>query len=119
MIQEPNNEQKLTYIYNTLKDQESRRIRAIWYKFSKWTIYIGIIYLVVTNASLIIGEMTKIIQPIVMNQMKVLLDKNKDNLMEGLKDLIPVQEPITITIPESTPTPKTTPASTPKKPVTK
>lgn len=54
-----------------------------------------------------------------MNQMKVLLDKNKDNLMEGLKDLIPVQEPITITIPESTPTPKTTPASTPKKPVTK
>lgn len=70
-----------------------------------------------TNASLIIGEMTKIIQPIVMNQMKVLLEKNKDSLMEGLKDLIPIPE--TIAIPEPTPTQKAMPTSTSKKPVTK
>ncbi len=88
-LQEPNNEQKLSFIYNTLKDQEIRRVRAIWYKFSKWTIYLGLIYLAVTNSALIIGKLTEVIQPIVMDQMKTLLEKNKDALMESVKGLLP------------------------------
>lgn len=70
-----------------------------------------------TNASFIIGEMTRIIQPIVMNQMKILLEKNKDTFLEGIKNMIPAES---IAIPDSTQTTKnsTTPTQI-KKPTTK
>lgn len=37
-LPELSNEQKLTYIYHTLKAEESRRTRAKWYRFFKWLI---------------------------------------------------------------------------------
>ncbi len=88
MLQEPNNEQKLTYIYQSLKDQDSRRIRAIWYKALKWVIILGLAYLALTNPGFIIGKMTEIIQPIVMDQMKTMMEKNKESLMESVQDFI-------------------------------
>ncbi len=38
MLQDPNPEQKLNYIYETLRDMESRRKRHAFYRFLKWAI---------------------------------------------------------------------------------
>lgn len=64
------NEQKLTYIYHTLKDQESRRKRAAWYKTLKWLLILAIIYFIAMNPMWIMEKVTTYIKPLVIAQMQ-------------------------------------------------
>jgi hypothetical protein len=52
-LPEPSNEQKLTYIYQTLKAQESRRKRHIFMKILKWMLLIALLYLGYTYRAVI------------------------------------------------------------------
>ena len=92
MLQEPNNEQKLTYIYEMLKDQESRRKRHVFYKFLKWLIIAWLAYLVITNPDVIITQVTNYVKPLVMEQAKSMMEENKKSLMESMKNLLPGEE---------------------------
>lgn len=108
MLQEPNNEQKLTYIYETLKDQESRRKRQMFYKFLKWLILGGLAYLVITNPDVVVTQVTNYIKPLVMDQVKSMMEENKKNLMDQVKNLLPGEELIPVSQPSPTTTKKTT-----------
>ncbi len=110
MLQEPNNEQKLTYIYETLKEQESRRKRHIFYKFLKWLIIAGLAYLVLTNPSAIMTPVMNYVKPMIMEQAESIMEENKKSLMDQVKNLLPGEE--IVPVPQSTPT-------TPKKTSTK
>ena len=107
MLQEPNNEQKLTYIYEMLKDQESRRKRHVFYKFLKWIVLGWLAYLVITNPDVIITQVTNYVKPLVMEQAKSMMEENKKSLMESMKNLLPGEEIVvtpTSSSPKKTPT---------------
>lgn len=110
MLQEPNNEQKLTYIYETLKDQESRRKRQMFYKFLKWLILGGLAYLVITNPSAIMTPIMNTVKPMIMEQAKSIMEENKQSLMDQVKNLLPGEE--LIPVPQSAPTTTTKKTST-------
>jgi hypothetical protein len=121
------NEQKLTYIYHTLKDQESRRKRTMVYRLFKWLILVGIVYLIVTYPAQIFGKISELIRPVIMDQAQSVLDENRTTinrnlniLFKNIKTLLdesigdativtPVATPIEVVKP--TPT-KTSPAKT-------
>lgn len=89
MLQDPNPEQKLNYIYETLRDMESRRKRHAFYRFLKWVIIAWLAYLVATNPSAILTPIMNYVKPIVMEQAKSIMEENKKNFMESMKDMIP------------------------------
>jgi hypothetical protein len=108
MLQEPNNEQKLTYIYETLKEQESRRKRQMFYKFLKWLIIGWLAYLVITNPSVIMTPIMNTVKPMIMEQAKSIMEENKQSLMDQVKNLLPGEELVPVSQPTPTTTKKTT-----------
>jgi hypothetical protein len=92
MLQEPNNEQKLTYIYEMMKDQERASSRAKWYRLVKWMIMAGIAYVVVTHPGEIVGRITEYVKPIVMEQVKSMMSSEKSGLLDEMKALLPTEE---------------------------
>ncbi len=83
------NEQKLTYIYHMLKDQESRHKRAMWYKFFRWLIIIGAITLLALYPGQIMGKIFEFVKPLVIEQTQSIMEENKNNLMKILKNMLP------------------------------
>lgn len=114
MLQDPNPEQKLNYIYETLRDMESRRKRNIFYRFLKWVIIIGLAYLVATNPGAILTPIMDYVKPIVMEQAKSIMEENKKNFVESMKDLVP-DELIQVKTPETKTTTTTQAKTTSKK----
>lgn len=97
------NEQKLTYIYHMLKDQEARHKRAMWYKFFKWVIVIGAITLLALYPGQIMGKIFEFVKPLLMEQTQSIMEENKNNLMKSLKDIFPDALEITPSKPKTTP----------------
>ncbi len=130
-LPEISNEQKLTYIYYTLKDQESRRKRAIWYRLFKWMIVLGIVYVIVMYPGYIFTKISELLRPIIVEQAQTILDDNRNSitkslnsLMKNIKEIIAESDlasapPPTIIIPEPTktvlPAKGVTPTQTKKK----
>ncbi len=111
------NEQKLTYMYHTLKDQESRHRRAVRYKFFKWLIIAWLISLFYMYPGVILGKIFEIVKPLVMEQTQSIMEENKNNLINSLKDALPEGIEIAPTKPKTTPSSKTKTGTTtqPKK----
>ena len=83
------NVQKLTYIYYELKSQESRRKRAAWYRFLKWIVIIGLVYLIATYPTQIIGKVSEFVRPLIMDQVDAIMEQNKNSLLKSIKDVLP------------------------------
>ena len=60
----------------------------MWYKGAKWVIILTIAYMVITYPSLIIGKLTEIMKPIVMEQVDIIMKDNKDSLTKGMQDIV-------------------------------
>lgn len=88
-LPELSNEQKLTYIYHTLQAQESRRKRAAFYRFLKWLVVIGCVYLIATYPKEIFSKISELVRPIVMEQVDMIMEQNKNNLLKSIKDVLP------------------------------
>lgn len=106
------NEQKLTFMYHTLKNQESRHKRAMWYRFFKWLIIIGVIALLYTYPGQILGKVFEIVKPLVMEQTQSIMEENKNTLMKSLKDAIPDLEITPVKSKTTTPAIQTTKTKT-------
>lgn len=87
-LPEISNEQKLTYIYHSLKAQEARRKRAAWFRGLKWIIVLGIVYFIVSYPGYIFTKASELIRPIVMDQAQTLLDENKASITKGLNNVM-------------------------------
>ena len=81
--------EKLDAIYTILKEWESRRKWAVWYRIIKWAIIFGLAYITITQPGLIVGKITNYMQPIIMEQMKTIMEKQKDSIMQQARDLMP------------------------------
>ncbi len=106
------NEQKLTYTYHTLKNQESRHKRAMWYRFFKWLIIIGAIALLYIYPGQIMGKIFEFVKPIVMEQTQSIMEENKNTLIKSLKDAIPDLEITPVKSKTTTPIIQTTTSKT-------
>lgn len=85
MSQEPlTNEQKLETVYQILQKQESRRKAAIFGKFLKWSLILGILYLVVTDPQAIIGKVMNVVEPIIVSTAGNLAAKIMPQVQEQL-----------------------------------
>jgi large-conductance mechanosensitive channel len=80
------NEQKLDAIYTLLQKQDSRERRAFWYSLLKRVVIYGAIIFVALNPSAILGYMTDLIMPRVMDAMSQALDQQKTDAVDGLSD---------------------------------
>jgi hypothetical protein len=80
------NEQKLDEVYRLLQKQESRESRAFWYNLLKRVIIYGAIIFVALNPSAILGYMTDLIMPRVMDAMSQALDQQKTDAVDSLSD---------------------------------
>jgi large-conductance mechanosensitive channel len=80
------NEQKLDAIYILLQKQDSRERRAFWYNLLKRVIIYGAILFVALNPTVILGYMTDLIMPRVMDAMTQALDKQETETVDGLSD---------------------------------
>ncbi len=96
------NEQKLDAIYALMQKQESRESRAFWYNLLKRVIIYGAIIFVALNPTVILGYMTDLIMPRVMETMSQALDQQKtdavggitdakDTLIQKIRDLVPAE----------------------------
>jgi hypothetical protein len=83
-LPEISNEQKLTYIYHALKDQEARRKRAMVYRLFKWLILVVIVYLLVTYPAQIFGKISELIRPVIIEQSQTLLEENRNSINKNL-----------------------------------
>lgn len=83
------NEQKLDEIYHIIKASERHRLQASVARIAKWVIILSIVGFVVSNPDVVIKKMTEIIQPIVMDQVKTMMESNQDSIMNSLKDMLP------------------------------
>lgn len=83
------NEQKLDEIYHIIKNQQAAATRAKWFRILKWCIILSVVYLISQNPELLIGTMTDLIMPTVMDNMKVMMERDSAKIMEQFKDIIP------------------------------
>ena len=80
------NEQKLDAIYAFMQKQESRESRAFWYNLFKRVLIYGAIIFVALNPSVLLGYMTDLIMPRVMDAMTQAMDQQKTDAVDGLSD---------------------------------
>ncbi len=80
------NEQKLDEVYRILQKVDARERRSFWYNLLKRVIIYGAILFVALNPSAILGYMTDLIMPRVMDAMTQALDQQKTNAVDGITD---------------------------------
>ncbi len=85
------NEQKLDEIYSILKQQESRNSRARWFRLLKWSVIILGVYIVTSNPGFFLDKLVKIIQPIIMDNVKTMMNEKKDGLLDEMKWILESQ----------------------------
>ena len=54
----------------------------------KWTIIFAVVFLTITQPQLVINKITSYLQPIVMEQMKSVIDGQKESMMKQAKELM-------------------------------
>ncbi len=80
------NEQKLDEVYRILQKVDARERRSFWYNLLKRVIIYGAILFVALNPSAILGYMTDLIMPRVMDAMSQALDQKKTDAVDSLSD---------------------------------
>ncbi len=80
--------EKIDVIYDLIQEWEWRRRRTGLFRLLKWSIIFAVIFLAATQPKLIIGKITDYLQPIVMEQMKTVIDSQKENMMKQAKDFM-------------------------------
>lgn len=82
------NEQKLDVIYDLLKKQEARQARKKWFILLKWTIFTYIIYFLATNPTFILEKVTTIMRPLIIENMKNMMDYEKSDIFQEMKKVL-------------------------------
>lgn len=83
-----NTAEKVDVIFDIIQESESRRRRGSLFRMLKWAIIFAVVFLVATQPEVIIGKITNYLQPIVMEQMKTVIDSQKESMMKQAKDLM-------------------------------
>ena len=86
-----NNEEKLNEIYTIVVSQENRRKAGIYFVFFKWILIASLAYFIISHPEEVVGKITEIVKPIVMEQIKIMMQDQKNELQESLKDMLPAQ----------------------------
>jgi hypothetical protein len=87
-LPEISNEQKLTYIYYTLKNQEARHRRAMWYRIFKWMIVLAIVYILATYPGYVFTKVSELLRPIIVEQAQTILDDNRNSITKSLNNVM-------------------------------
>jgi len=85
------NEQKLEEIYQILKAQEARLARARLFRILKWMFIFVVVFIIIKNPSIILNSLTELIMPVIMDNMKTMMEQDSANIMQQFKNLIPQQ----------------------------
>lgn len=88
-LPEPSNEQKLTYIYQVMKAQESRRKRKIYTGVFKWIILIGLLSFIWVYRYQIIDQTYKYIADGINTRVRKFSEEQKSGILKGIQQLIP------------------------------
>jgi hypothetical protein len=88
-LPEPSNEQKLTYIYQTLKAQEARRKRTMFMKTLKWILYISIIYFLYTYQEYVINTVYTYTKETFNREIRRVSEEQKAGILKGIQQLLP------------------------------
>lgn len=83
------NEQKLNQIYTIVTDMESRRKRAMWFRFLKWILIFGLAYVLVSQPDKIIWPITDYIKPIILSTASGIVAEQRAEMMKNIKDILP------------------------------
>lgn len=81
--------EKMDIVYDIVVTAEERRIREFRYRVIKWIIILVMVFGVVTYPEYIVGKFVSIIQPIIMEQMKDVIEAQKESLLQQAKDMLP------------------------------
>ena len=84
-----NNEQKLTQIYEIVMENEARRKRASFFRFLKWIVILGFLYVVATNPDAIMWRLTETLKPIILSTASGIIAGQKAQMIESMKDILP------------------------------
>lgn len=126
------NEQKLTYIYQTLKAQETRRKRKAWFWILKWVLIVSFIMIAYSYREWIFDRSIAYVKQTIDNRIKKINEEQRIKILQGIQQLLPpslentlrdVQKSLigtgNISLPSLAPTSpqsqKTTPSSSQKK----
>lgn len=85
------NEERLAEIYDIVTRQEARRKSGIYFFICKWLIIASLAYFVFSHPKEVIGKITEIVKPIVMEEVKTMMQDQKTELQESLKNMLPAQ----------------------------
>lgn len=88
-LPEPSNEQKLTYIYQVLKAQESRRRRKTLIGLLKWAILIALLTFIYIYRYQIIDQTYKYIADGINARVRKISEEQKAGILKGIQQLIP------------------------------
>jgi hypothetical protein len=86
---EVSNEQKLTYIYETLKAEEQRRKHRRWLRVLKWILLISVAYLVFTYKAIIMEKSYEYVSNRIRTEMKRVSEEQKSSILRGVQELLP------------------------------
>lgn len=81
--------EKMDIVYDIVVTAEERRIREYRFRVIKWIIILMIAYGVVTYPEYVVGKFVSIIQPIIMEQMKDVIEAQKESILQKAKDMLP------------------------------
>jgi hypothetical protein len=82
------NEQKLDYVFETIKKQESRNAWARWFNMAKWFLILFVAYFVATNPTFILDKVTAIMRPFIIENVKSMTDRSKSNFLDDIKKVL-------------------------------
>jgi hypothetical protein len=88
-LPELSNEQKLTYIYQTLKTQEHRRKRRIVMNVLKWILLLSILYFAYAYRALIFERTFFYIQESVNQKIRTISEQQKAGILRGIQQILP------------------------------
>lgn len=88
-LPEPSNEQKLTFIYQVLKEQEGRRKRKAYATFFKWVIFIGLVTFIYVNRYQVIDQTYKFIADGINARVRRISEEQKAGILKGIQQLLP------------------------------
>ena len=88
-LPEPSNEQKLTYIYQTLKAQETRRKRKHLMGFFKWPLLLSIFFFAYIYRVEIFEKTSTYIIDSIQVRISRISEKQKADILKGIQQLLP------------------------------
>ena len=88
-LPEPSNEQKLTYIYQVMKSQESRRKRKAWMWFLKFVLFIALVTYIYVYRYQVIDRTYRFIADGVNERLRRITEEQKSGILKWIQQLLP------------------------------